>query len=175
MMGTSRTVAAVACPGPSLEMMPGADHFAFTIGVNRVPCSRVCDYAAFMDEKTWEEIKRSGGYLGQPKVITSRWMPALLYPELEGMQVLTLLDAARAVGLPRRSYTVNNAVQAAVALGAEEVRLYGVDWSGTLDWDGAKVCGDRSEDRWAAEKRVFERVCQDLKQTHGTIVRRMVL
>jgi hypothetical protein len=46
--------------------------------------------------------------------------------------------------------TLTCAMVSAAACGATRIELYGCDWAGTLDYDGAAAGEDRTDARWAA-------------------------
>lgn len=54
-----------------------------------------------------------------------------------------------------------------------QVVLFGVDWSGTLDWDGTPPADDRSPDRWSRERPAIERLIDHLHRTTPTRVTRI--
>jgi hypothetical protein len=61
-------------------------------------------------------------------------------------------------------WTMNVACQAAWALGANKVDVFGAAWRGTTDVDGFRAVGDRSDLRWKKERIVFEKVQKYLAQ-----------
>jgi hypothetical protein len=131
-----------------------------------------------MDAKTWYEVCRSGGYLGSPGILRPRFLAAILSrcPQPLPKGGLSWLEISHRVQMPRRSYTINNAIQAAVALGEDvrDVWVFGADWDGTRDYDGTQVSGDRSEARWAAEKQIYEQVVADMDLRGVRVTRRLL-
>jgi hypothetical protein len=131
-----------------------------------------------MDAKSYYEAMKDGG---PPKLmhwLLPWWMPERLnlwQLPLERQPIIRSFRSTLAQGgFVRQPFTVNNAILAALSWGADLVKCYGIDWSGNKDWDGTSVAGDRTDDRWAREKEIFQRV-QRLAESRGKRVERMVL
>lgn len=69
--------------------------------------------------------------------------------------------------------TCTAAVVYAAFAGAKSIDVYGADWEGVEDFDGAKAGKNRSVDRWREERSIFGALQIVLKEKRGVTIRRM--
>lgn len=185
---------AILCPGPGLVDFLGRprSHTRF-IGVNRAATAWPCDYWAFNDHEVfgWYHAQvqrndrkpvcftsnRAFELLGDPPAATDfEW---LFYSQIEtscpsdpGWTHYTLTVAmVLAEYLIRKRFLNRGADDASRG----SVIIYGCDWSGTQDWDGADPPRDaaacRSEYRWKNEQHKFWHVMRWLNQAGVDVIR----
>jgi hypothetical protein len=169
-------IAAVLCPGPSLEEFePAGEHAAYdlTIGVNRAAGRFPCDVWVALDARTFLKTQ----VLGAPLIVTAADQFTLMgrmdarAAAFRSIAPLTFGPRIHKAAWHSKGLTV--ACVAAWAAGARFVDCYGVDWFGEADWDGhTDPKNQRTPDRWAAERRLFEATRQWL-ESQGTVVRRV--
>ncbi len=159
-------VAAILCPGPSLERYRQAGMpYDVVIAVNKAclfaphhwfvahdretfdmfpaaPMRGICTHGAIIDEY------RAGGLTRLPR-------------DLEGIPLMDLPQ----VGWNYRNASMFGAMALAAHLGAEQADLFGVDWSGASNWDGTVQAEGRPAERWQLEAAAYERLKEALPQT----------
>lgn len=154
----------ILCPGPSLRLYrPGCE--GMTIGVNRAATVHACDVWAATD---WPLIRETRP-LGTPTLLTieatreslsrrGRPWPYLVVTHC-GLVNETVTNAKH----PWTRYTATAALFYAGWLGADRIDVYGCDWSGTKDWDGEDAGENRSDNRWAEERDIWNKTAASLR------------
>jgi hypothetical protein len=157
--------AVVLATGPSLKLYDG-DHHGPVIALKRAACAYAADYAAILDGPT---LKRLDAHLiGSPRVLT-RGDQA----HRTTRPVLIVEDMAEWCPLPFAEYTATAALVLAGYVGAEEVDVYGADWTDEPDWDGVEIPEqNRGPQRWERERRLWGEVT-DWLGARGIEVTRM--
>lgn len=148
----------VLCPGPSLatvEVVP-AD---FTIGVNRAATFKGCDIWCSLD---FDFIKHQHEkILGNPILLTCKDSIRILARDTAFVwrgivkfisELIPWMPADHQNNWPLFSMT--SAIVYAAHAGASEVNLWGCDWKGTSDYDGAQAGSNRTPQRWSQEMTV---------------------
>lgn len=146
----------ILCPGPSLRLYrPGCE--GVVIGVNRAATIHACDVWAATDRPLIDRTQP----IGTPTLLTiaatrdslscrGRPWPYLVVTHCG----IGMKDNART---PWTRYTATAALHYAGWLGATHVDVYGCDWSGTKDWDGEEAGCNRTDDRWAEEREIWNK------------------
>lgn len=163
---------AIYNPGPSMpRMAPACDYF---IGVNRAANAHRCDAWACGDLPAvvkWADLTigsptlltaantvvdlRQRGFAWRGKVVEFDALNDVLDPAAINWHFLTALAA----------------VVYAASLGATTIDVYGADWSGTADWDGVQAGQNRSPDRWAKERELFDAIAAEFLERGITVER----
>jgi len=171
--------AAILCPGPSIDLYPGADAYDLVIGVNRAAAMRPCEYLVALDAHT-ATFFDDAPLLGTPTVICSPGVygdQCILRAGWPGLRHLDYLDARETVpGKPVRwhQFGLMTALAWAAHLGATCITVYGADWSGTTDADGFSDKRQRRDPgRWRKEQTRWTETTGLLK-TLGVTVDRIV-
>lgn len=145
---------AVLCPGPSLPRTFKHDQpYDVLIGVNRAVLFTSCDWLASFDASTVKALATPG-----MKVFTR----ASCLPQDETLEAVAvwypcvkLSDAGM--------FTACGALLLAAALGANDIDVYGADWSDAPDFDGRHSEGDwRVAERWRRERVVWDKITRVL-------------
>jgi hypothetical protein len=169
-------IAAVLCPGPSLEEFePAGEHAAYdlTIGVNRAAGRFACDLWVALDARTFLKT----AVRGRPIIVAAADQFSLMKrmdARAGAHGCLVPLDfGPRIHHVIWHSKGLTVACMMAWAAGARFIDCYGVDWSGTADWDGhTDPKNQRTPERWEAERALFTATCGWL-ESQGTVVRRI--
>lgn len=141
------------CPGPSLALYDRYDEPVLRLGVNRAAAKIECEVWACQDERLFEAEQKH--VLGRPLLLTAKtnhkrsvWRHVRLIdcPMLRQFCPLPLWP----------NYSATSALVYAASLGARSIEVFGMDWQGTLDWDGQSAGGNRSDHRWQHEREIFE-------------------
>ncbi len=161
-------IAILSC-GPSLVRYPGRDGFSLVIGVNKAVVAHSIDWWSVGDILT-----------------VGRLYPALNYAPLiwthtEEMRKIVgrfgWIDGQtyrRCELAPNRwsMYSATAALMLAKKLGATVVECFGCDMSGELSWDGQpEPTANRSPERWACERIVFEKTRNVLEEAGIEVIR----
>ena len=165
--------ARILCPGPSLATYQPGEFRGTTIGVNRAATAFACDVWAALD---WPlVVQQSPLVIGSPILLTSTasieslrrrmiWRGAIQNCDVFAYCLRTYANA--------RTYTMNMACGYAYSAGFTDIAIYGADWAGTLDFDGAKAGEKRDQDRWQREQELFGHMAEEMA-THGVKVSRV--
>src|SRR5688572_29544265 len=141
--------AAVLAPGPSLarlESMPPCD---VSVSINRAilrfPGSTVWAVTDYPVIRNHCELFGTA-----PRILTRRQTYADVRHRLARFPAVVLVEDVRPApdGTAWQLKTLTCAMVFAGSLGATAVDVYGCDWSGTEDYDGAAAGEDRSPERW---------------------------
>jgi hypothetical protein len=161
------------CPGPSLAAYAAPTPRPLTIAVNRAALRFQCDWWAACDYPMVRDNRRH--VLGAPAVCTAKqqfWK----FPELVGVCIEDdLWPKWRMPGANPGGYSLYSfsaAMILALHVGATRLDVFGADWKGTADYDGAQAGENRSDDRWATEARFFAEMSTFL-QANGCEVNRV--
>ncbi len=176
--------AALLCPGPSLRAYPGREGqggFDLVIGVNRVATLHPVDVWACGD---WPLIEQERGrVLGEPTLFVAASGAAQLrdhspagpwpFKTIEFEQ-LEQGGFATSAGPQWNLFSTTAALMFAGWVGATRIDCYGIDWRGTLDWDGTAAGGNRSPERWQLEKDLCQNVLLPWLGRRGVEIKRHV-
>lgn len=154
-------IAAILCPGPSLTRYDGSGDIR--IGVNRAAIAYQCDHWCAIDyhmvKDKWPQVK------GKPQLWTDRQQVQKF-----GGNYFRTIDTDCPANWGTFSMTV--AIVLAAHLGATQIDVWGCDWAGTLDYDGAPEGSMRTDDRWARERKLYAEIETWLTGKGITITRR---
>jgi hypothetical protein len=148
--------AVVLCPGPSLADFEhyGAD---LLIGVNRAAAARRCDVWAAGDAPMVERY--ASDVLGTPLLLTDQGTASTLFNagKLWRGETFIFQDLSSFCPLPLQwdLFSATVALVYAAWRGCSSIRTYGMDWSGTQDFDGVGGFGNRSPERWELERAII--------------------
>jgi hypothetical protein len=165
---------ALLCPGPSLAAYPGRSGFDLVLGVNRAAIAHGCDVWVACDVPCVRQHMEA--VQGMPLLLTGMESSGTLdtdHPRYRGpitdiRPLLTFCDP----GWSWQSFSASCAFVYAVAQGATRIDLWGADWSGTADHDGAEAGQNRSPERWQWERNIFLNLLFPWAESRGiTVVR----
>jgi hypothetical protein len=137
-------------PGPSLATYSPAGFGGVTIAVNRAAVAFHSDAWAACDYPMIRDYQHR--VLGAPMLLTKRQTWADIGPRCRLALAAIVEDLPMDGAPPWQLKTMTCAMAFAVANGATRIELYGCDWSGTADYDGAEAGEDRTDARWAKER-----------------------
>lgn len=161
--------AAVLAPGPSLlaSYVSGAD---LTVGVNRTAAAFPVDVFACLDLPLALDL-----WLAVPApawLTLSATAASVERRGLSSREVVTVESLDGFCPVPNwRIYTAPAAVVYAAWRGATEIRIFGMDWAGQRDWDGARAGENRSESRWERERAIWRDVAGWLAARRVTVTK----
>ena len=156
--------ATLLCPGPSLAKYSPDKRSGWVVGVNRAAILHECDVWAATDLPL---IKHTMP-LGTPTLLTIDATRDSLHRRGKPWPWLVITHTGIAGETvtnkqhPWTRYTATAALQYLKWIGATRVDVYGADWSGTLDWDGASAGERRTDERWAEERAIWDSVAVDM-------------
>lgn len=158
--------AAILAPGPSLNgFLENPSSPDVLIGVNRAASAYVCDYWVCGDAATVDAFPAKAlPILFVPKALREKITDT---QRLEDSIVMEWEEVSSGSHIPLLGnvFSLIAAVVLAVHLKAKSIVMYGCDWQGTLDWDGAETLGDyRGEERWKREKKEFDVIARWLRR-----------
>lgn len=173
--------AVLLCPGPSLVNYPGGGELV--LGVNRAATIHRCDVWVCCDwiyEGTASTTNGGVKYLrdqviGSPTLVigsdghSSLKRHNIYWPNV--VEVESWWGDYDPHGMGWTLYSATTALMYAHHRGAKTIDVYGVDWSGTKDWDGTPAGGTRTDARWESERGIWKRLTGYLEQ-RGTKVKR---
>ncbi|RMF87772.1 MAG: hypothetical protein D6741_20125 [Planctomycetota bacterium] len=149
--------ALIACPGPSLRRAaPGAVVADVTIAVNAAIRFVDADWWLALDVEALNEAPRR-----VRRICTSARAYELVIEACPGTPV-TVIDHLP-IELPRslrwEQFSLTAAIAFAHHLGAQEIKMIGVDWEGQADATG-RVLPLRNGQRWTRERLIVERIME---------------
>lgn len=169
-------ITALACPGPSLlATFPHRNQYDLVAAVNRSVHAVNANWWVFVDYQVWQNYKPDN----PPRVFTTESASEHLERhdgEAWAKQGKTLTTEAMDY-LPRDAmpWTMYSAVAGLVLLGwqgAEEVHVYGADWTNQPDWDGHNApTNRRTDDRWQSEIALWTNAVAWLKGRGTEVIR----
>ncbi len=174
---------ALLCPGPSLTRFPGRRGYDLLIGVNRAPIAFACDVWACGDWPLYCKIENDREI--QAQVIGSPlWFTAANSAEevwerhtrwRGEVRTFESIDPGIA-GIDWDFFTFTAAIGYAAWRGATTIDVYGADWSGVKDFDGAAGASpeNRTGDRWTQERWMFGVMQSELK-ARGVVLERIAI
>ncbi len=155
-------LAVILCPGPSLAKLEAIPECDLSIAINRAAIRFPVDFWAAMDypilKKHRDEIR------GEPRLFTfsQTWKDVghrlKSFPRVYLREELEIWWGGK---LPFKTFPAS--LVFAAWWGAREIEVYGCDWAGNLDFDGTVAGEDRSDDRWALERKMCGEVIETLK------------
>lgn len=165
---------ALLCPGPSLRLYPGREGYDRIIGVNRAAMSVEVDTWAATDWISEGANRAPGGIkhwqdqvIGTPLLLTNADSLSSLtshgIPWRGEAKTTDSLTATLGSSAGWTLYSATSAVVYALNAGARTLDCYGMDWSGTLDFDGVNAGGNRTDARWDSERGIFRMLTELLK------------
>jgi hypothetical protein len=173
--------AAILSPGPSLPLTYEPNGHSVVIGVNRAVLAFRCDWWCFTD---WQSFLHSHHVADVAKLglfFSGTALDELLRRGMGGrMQEARTLVAFEDID-PERTrdrlkwglFSATAALWLACYLGAEQISVYGADWTDEPDYDGVKVKGcNRDAARWDVEQGIWLATCGYLAG-RGTTVKRI--
>jgi hypothetical protein len=149
---------ALLCPGPSLARLREPPRAGLTVAVNRAATLFRCDWWAAADlplVETWGDSVR-----GDPLLFTKRDTRASLARRGSPWAAC----AARccedlACPVPRFDlFTAPAALVLMAVKGCRRIDVYGADWTPGPDFDGVAAGENRSAERWAVERGIWDAV-----------------
>lgn len=166
--------AAILCPGPSLEKFPGRDGFDLLIGVNRAATKIAVDVWACGDWPLQQQVYEN--VIGSPILFTAlNSSETILHgftdapqrhpcvPWRGEVRIFENIDPG-IKSVDWDFFTFNAAIGYAVVAGANQIKAFGADWSGTKDFDGVEAGNTRTIDRWQLERWMFAEMKKELAQ-----------
>ncbi|HEY1190585.1 MAG TPA: hypothetical protein VGE74_23330 [Gemmata sp.] len=173
--------AAILNPGPCLDLYPGRAGYDLVVGVNRAATRHPVDVWVATDPQPVRDHFHA-------VVSASTGVPPLLVTGVETWGTLDtdvprypgeIIDQARYIDAAPAEYSWTSfsglsAIVYAASRGATEIDVYGADWRGTLDFDGAAAGENREPARWEWERSVFLNLLAPHFRTRGVILRRVV-
>ena len=182
--------AAVLCPGPSLVAYPGPAAYTpgCRVAVNRAAGRVASDFWICLDAHTFRWVQEDfGGPVGSPVLVcehSARNAIVSEYPSAAEMVHLSVREIfpgpidGRVVWRP---YGFAVAIVLAADLTAppsgrpRRIDCWGIDWSGLADFDGfSHQSQKRGLDRWAKDRRTFDRLAELLAAEGVRLERRGV-
>jgi hypothetical protein len=151
--------AVLLAPGPSLRnlgILPDCD---ISVAINRAALFHPCTVFAASDYPMLRDWRHA--VQGSPLLLTKRqtwedkakdWYEHAVIAETLDVPIEGWLEKTATISL---GYLW--------LIGAKRVDVYGADWSDEPDFDGVRVVGtERDEKRWARERAVWGRMCEEL-------------
>lgn len=173
--------------GESSKLYPGPDTFDAVLGCNRCAHFWKLDYTVALDASTLrhyidptDEMHEACKPLAAHSKLVAKadhWKRACeKWPAIKKLfdpiEYAPIRDKYRRVG----NWTSCAALATADHIGAKEIYLYGFDFNGSPDPDGTKSFKgqNRTDTRWANEKRAFEKMVNVLRDK-GIVVHRLTV
>lgn len=170
----------IVCPGPSLQFRKSRiAPCDCRIGVNRAVSAVPCTWWAFGD---WQNLVNVVP-IGKPNIFTNQQAMELFEAHIGPLKKITahmeLIDAVDFVEyedlktdcpLPLNpgTWTFAASLMLARHFDAKTIDVFGCDWEGTQDWDGAQQA-ERSKERWDRERVDVGKVVQWLRESGVTV------
>ncbi len=163
--------AAVLCPGPSVQQFT-PDGFDVIVGVNRTVGLFACSFWCLLDHYTYDLLPP----IGKPTIcchaaiyrgMTQAYPAAKEHPHIpiESIEVEHNL-------VKWRTWSASCAIIVAFWKGATAIHCWGMDWTGSKDWDGFTHSKHRrSEKRWTCERKLFGEIKDMLEARGCTLIR----
>lgn len=155
--------AAILCPGPSLASLSTVPAADLVIGVNRAALRFACTDWCCCDLPAIEQWHESviDGQRGAPTLISG--MEAV--DNLRDRKVIwrgEVFDRRRMLDYCPHEinwvmFSFTTAIVYAGYREAKRIDIYGCDWKGTADFDGAEAGKNRSDERWELERAIVAR------------------
>ena len=169
--------AALLCPGPSLERYAGRDGYDLVIAVNRAATRYECDYWIAQDHSAYGHSHRADlpKLIGKPTWITNpSTHKATLGSHPESKRLAYI--ARNSIDFPSpptwRTWSATIGLALAAWRGATHIDCYGVDWTGTKDFDGVMLPEQiRDRRRWQREINVWRGMYRRLSARGITFTR----
>lgn len=152
----------------TLVRLPDCD---LSIGVNRAAMAFAVDWFAASD---YPMVRNHLDVLaGNPSLLTLRQTAFDLRNRLSRFPKVRIAEDLTMPSGLKYPKTMMLAALLAVALGATAIDVYGADWAGTRDYDGAEAGENRSDQRWAAERMAWQAVMVPWFKSHCVTARRV--
>ena len=165
-------LAHLLCPGPSLSVYRQPEPRPLTIAVNRAALAYECDWWAAVDYPMVKHNRRH--VLGAPALCSAR-QQFEKFREQHGCCIEDgLWPKWRMPGINPTAYSLYSfsaAMVLALQLGATRLEVFGADWRGTADYDGAQAGENRSDQRWENESRFFAEMSRFLGANGCEVIR----
>jgi hypothetical protein len=152
---------ALVCPGPSSDRFATAALYELAICVNRAATRFRADVWAAGDTPMVEQYGQA--VIGTPALLTSSVTASTLLNSGKSWPGETIehesLVSECPLTLQWDLFSSTIALVYAAARGATRIECYGMDWTGTADFDGVQAGGNRTPERWELERAI---VCNRL-------------
>lgn len=153
------SIACLICPGPSVANWPDETFAAYSVrvGVNRGVMRYPCTAWAALDGKSIQRMMREDN---------NRLAPLPLYTDqiaLADYGATWRIEFPVTV-IPHTGFSAIAGLHVCQLLGANEIDVYGADWTTAPDFDGKELVGTvRSLDRWKREARAWDAAIELMK------------
>lgn len=165
----------ILCPGSSLlRFSAEAVRADMTIGVNRAASLVAVDVWACGDHPCYKDWHHT--IISCPRLFTdphsADYIDQYLTTWRGEVERFDDFDP-QLPGIDWRFLTFTAAIGYAICHGATRIHCYGCDWAGVKDWDGVEAGMSRTDDRWAAERGLFNLI-RDAIQPRGIVLERCI-